>query len=267
MTTDAFDGSIPHFYEQGLGPLLFHWSAEELARCIEARPDQRVLETACGTGIATEALRKGLPEEVGIVATDLHQPMLDEAMERRGSLPGVEFQAADAQALPFADGAFDAVACQFGIMFFPDKALALREARRVLVPGGQLAFSVWDSLEANPSAKIAHETIAGFFPEDPPRFLEIPFGYQDEQEIRELVTEAGFSEVGFRAVDRQMELPSARGVAEGYVQGNPTVTAIRERGRVEPEVVVDAVHEALVQAFGEAPMRTPLRAIFVTARR
>ncbi len=97
MTTNAFDGPIPQFYEQGLGPLLFHCSAEELAGCVEARPGRRVLETACGTGIATEALRKGLSEEVGIVATDLHEPMLEVATSPRGSLPGVEVQVADAQ--------------------------------------------------------------------------------------------------------------------------------------------------------------------------
>ena len=66
-------------------------------------------------------------------------------------------------ALPFEDGAFDALVCQFGVMFFPDKDKAYRETYRVLSPGGCYHFNVWDSFEFNPFARVVHETVAGFF--------------------------------------------------------------------------------------------------------
>ena len=107
-----------------------------------------LLETACGTGILTRALAARLPEAVAITATDLNEPMLDFA-RLQPSGGRVAWRQADAQALPFSDGTFDAVVCQFGVMFFPDKQRAYREVFRLLKPGGRFLFSVWDRLETN----------------------------------------------------------------------------------------------------------------------
>src|SRR5690606_15782855 len=130
----------------------------------------RILETAAGTGIVTRALAEKLTSNVAIMATDLNQAMLDLAATRFAA-PNVEWRQVDAQSLPFEDGAFEAVACQFGVMFFPDKQAAYREALRVLKPGGPLVFSVWDRLEANEVSRIVAESVARQFPEDPPRFI------------------------------------------------------------------------------------------------
>src|SRR5450432_3073033 len=78
-------------------------------------------------GVVTRALAAVLPESVSIVATDLNQSMLDMASEV-GTRRPVEWRQADAMDLPFADGTFDAVICQFGVMFFPDKPKAFSEA-------------------------------------------------------------------------------------------------------------------------------------------
>lgn len=267
MSTTAFTGSIPEHYERSLAPLLFHWSAEELAARVGVPAGGRLLETACGTGIATEALRTALPADVDIVATDLNEAMLAVATARRGALPGVSFQVADAQELDFADASFDAVACQFGIMFMPDRELALREAARVLKPGGLLVFSTWDSLEANAPAGIACASIASHFPEDPPRFLELPFSMHDEDELRELALSAGLQDVGVHRVQQALELPSARAPAEGFVLGTPNIHAIEERGGADPETVIEGVRSALAEALGDTPMRTDLSCFFVTGRR
>jgi ubiquinone/menaquinone biosynthesis C-methylase UbiE len=143
VTTDAvFSGSIPSLYDKYLGPLIFEPYAQDLANRLSALNAERVLETAAGTGIVTRALERSLSPRGSIVATDLNQPMLDHAAERIPS-SRVSWQKADAQALPFPDGAFDAVICQFGVMFFPDRQKAYREARRVLKPGGHFIFNVW----------------------------------------------------------------------------------------------------------------------------
>jgi ubiquinone/menaquinone biosynthesis C-methylase UbiE len=114
----AFSGSIPALYDRLLVPMLFRPWADDLAERIAALAPRDVLEIAAGTGVVTERLARDLPN-ANIVATDLNPAMLDEA---RRHAPGVSFQAADAQALPFADASFDAIACQFGMMFYPRPA-------------------------------------------------------------------------------------------------------------------------------------------------
>src|SRR5205085_7260156 len=113
----------------------------------------RVLELACGTGVVTRALAASLPAPVSIVATDLNPAMLEEA-QKQPIAREVAWQPADACALPFAHGGFDAVVCQFGAMFFPDRVQGYAEARRVLAPGGSLVFNVWDDIASNEFADV-----------------------------------------------------------------------------------------------------------------
>lgn len=143
-----FAGSIPASYDRYLGPLLFRPYAADLAARLAAEPCTRALELAAGTGIVTAEAARALPT-TRIVATDISPAMLDVAAGRQDT-SGVEFRVADAQDLPFDDGSFDAVFCQFGVMFLPDRARAYGEMRRVLRPGGRLLFSVWDSIEHSP---------------------------------------------------------------------------------------------------------------------
>ena len=164
-----FAGSIPGLYDRYLGPLLFEPYAEEVARRVQAYAPGNILETACGTGIVTEALHRALPG-AHIVATDLNPAMLDVASHRIQS-DNVRFEQADAQQLPFPDENFDLVICQFGAMFFPDKVKATAEARRVLRYGGRYVAIIWDRLERNAASQMAHQAVAGLYPTDPPTFL------------------------------------------------------------------------------------------------
>ena len=175
-----FAGSIPELYDRYLVPLIFEPYARDLAPGSPPSQPARVLETAAGTGVATRALARALPASVTIVATDLNQPMLDyrRLAHRRGQRHLAAGRCDDSS--PSATAAFDAVACQFGAMFFPDKVAAYREARRVLQPGGRFLFNVWDRIEDNELAEIVTEAVASLFPEDPPLFLaRTPHGYHD----------------------------------------------------------------------------------------
>src|SRR4029077_6587426 len=116
-----------------------------------------VLELACGTGILTRTLRNAYPTSVKIVATDLNQAMIDCAREGFAGDDSVTWSVADATSLPYPSGAFDAIVCQFGFMFFPDKPASFRECLRLLSPGGTLIFNVWDALERNEIVRIAFE--------------------------------------------------------------------------------------------------------------
>jgi len=144
----AFAGSIPEVYEKYLVPLIFEPYALDLAARLAALSLTNLLELAAGTGVVTRRLALELPEGVTLTATDLNQSMLDVAAST-GTHRAVTWSQADALQLPFANATFDAVVCQFGAMFFPDKPRAFAEARRVLRPGGVFLFNVWDRIEEN----------------------------------------------------------------------------------------------------------------------
>ncbi len=262
-----FTDSIPKDYDTYLGPFLFEFYAADLARRLALDSGGSILETACGTGISTEFLRRATCDGVSIVATDLSEAMLDVARDRRGHLENVRFQQADATALPFEDQSFDAVGSQFGLMFMPDKLRAMREAHRVLRPGGQLLFNVWDDLPSNPFVQVAQDAIATFFDEDPPQFLYSPWSYHEHGPIRALLSEAGFSRPELHTVSHVAERPTAAEVATGLVRGNPTINDVRGRANVSVDDVIDAVAAALERSFGTAPFRAPMQAIVVTAER
>lgn len=267
-----FVDSVPEMYDRHLGPLLFEQYARDLATRLAAskQPLARVLEIAAGTGIVTEQLARQLPQETTIVATDLNPPMLAVAQRRlrdETSPSRIEWREADATNLPFPDQAFDAVVCQFGVMFFPDKPRAARETHRVLVAGGRWLFNVWGNLAENPIPRIAHETITSYFRDDPPQFYQVPFSMHDERATSELVAGAGFTDVSVTPVRFTAESPSAHHAAVGLVRGNPVLAAIEERGTVGADEIIDAVAAALARELGDKPMRAPMLAYVVSGRK
>ncbi|MDB5563214.1 MAG: ubiquinone biosynthesis protein UbiE [Hyphomicrobiales bacterium] len=267
MNSDArFTGSIPQYYDQDLGPMIFVDYAAEMARRVAAIAPKRVLETAAGTGIVTRALRDALRSDARLMVTDLNPPMLDMARTKYGPGEQEEFQPADAMALPFADGSFDAVVCQFGVMFFPDKPKSYAEVHRVLAPGGHYLFSVWDAHRYNPFGRIAHEVAGGFFPADPPQFYSVPFSCSHIDPVKEDLIEANFGEISAAVLTLEKQVPDAAAFARGLVFGNPLREPILARGG-DPEAVVAAVREELNREFGADPGRMPLQAIMFSARK
>lgn len=263
----AFTGSIPQLYHRHLGPVLFAPCAEDLATRLALRPGARVLEVACGTGIVTRELLTRLPADGRVAATDLNPAMLELAREHLAADPRLELRTADAQQLPFADGAFDHYVCQFGVMFFPDKVAALREARRVLAPGGEVLLNTWGSLAQNDFARIGHTVIGSFFPSEPPTFYLTPFGWHDHDTIRAAFAAAGFGQVHVAAVERPTTAVAAADFARGIVRGNPVAMAIQERLGDAHERIADAVAAELVAVGGDRPWRGTLRALVVRAAR
>jgi SAM-dependent methyltransferase len=263
----SFVGNIPEHYDSGLGPVIFVDYATDIATRTAACAPARVLETAAGTGIVTRQLRDLLLPGVHVTATDLNAPMLEVARTKFKSGEKVDFRPADAAALPFSDGAFDAVVCQFGVMFFPQKDASYREVYRVLASGGRYLFSVWDSHQYNPFGRIAHEITARFFPADPPQFYTVPFSYYQIDPIKESLISAGFTDINVAVVRLEKEIPDATRFARGLVHGNPLIDQIKLRGGVDPDRIVAALAQALRQEFGADPGRMPLQAIIFSASR
>lgn len=267
-TTDAtFAGSIPALYEQYLGSLLFQPFAEDLAARLRSIERGRILETAAGTGIVTRMLAKTLPPDTEIVATDLNQAMLDLAQTKLQA-PQVTWRQVDAQTLPFEDGSFDAVVCQFGVMFFPDKQAAFREALRVLKPDGVFLFNVWDNLDVNPMSKVVSDQAIASFPDNPPRFFErTPFGYNDEDLIRGELQRAGFETVSIERVEKTSQAASARDAAIGLTQGTPLRGELEARAPGRLDEITEKAATALAQRFGNGSFENRMGALVVLARR
>jgi ubiquinone/menaquinone biosynthesis C-methylase UbiE len=255
-----FQGAIPGNYDRYLGPVIFEPWAKDLVSRLAGRKYERVLEIACGTGIVTRQLRDALLATTEIVATDLNRDMFEFAKPKFTNHENVIWQQADACALPFANCSFDAAVCQFGVMFVPDKAGAMRESYRVLRSGGVFLFNVWDSFEANPFGQIAHATIGSFFDHDPPRFYEIPFGFHDPTIIQKLLQEAGFQNVESFSETKPCRSCSAREFATGLVRGNPVGAEATERG-VDPEQLIAAIAKRIAERFGDAPVESTMCAI------
>ena len=269
MDRDAtgFVGSIPDLYDRGLGPMIFADYATDLAQRVAVCRPARVLETAAGTGIVTRRLRDLLPAGVQLTATDLSPEMLEFARAKFAAGEQVEFKPADAMVLPFADGSFDVVACQFGVMFFPDKDKSYREVYRVLASEGRYLFSVWDSHRYNPFARVAHQVVGSFFPIDPPQFYRVPFSCHQIDPIKEALLEAGFSGIDVAVVRVEKEIPDTELFVRGLVYGNPLIDQVRARGGAEPERLVEAMTQALRREFGADPGLMPLQAIAFSAKK
>ncbi len=263
MTKQAsnFIGSIPQHYDQFLGPRIFHGFADDLAGRVAELIPGSVLELAAGTGIVTRRLRDALPADCSLIASDLNPPMLEVAKLKFKPDENLRLEPADAMNLPYDDSSFDAVVCQFGIMFFPEKQRSYEEVRRVLKPGGSYIFSAWGSWENNPFAQIAHEAVAEFFPENPPGFYKVPFAYHDADEIRESVYGAGFSRVTMQRLQLTSAIPSATEFATGLIFGNPLFEEITTRAG-DPDQVCSAVAAAIDDKLGKS---MPLEALIITA--
>jgi ubiquinone/menaquinone biosynthesis C-methylase UbiE len=263
----AFAGSIPQRYDEYLGPLLFEPWAIDLVSRLTIAPGDAVLELACGTGVLTQHLTAKLPLGASLTATDLDESMLAVAQRKIDPVEPVTWQTADACALPFGDDWFDTVVCQFGLMFFPDKPLALREVRRVLQPSGTFVFNVWDSLDVNPFGRIGLEVLSRFFASDPPTFCQMPWDMHDTATTTRLLEEAGFEDIHYTTQSRDARAPSTHHVATGMVTGHPVLHDIRERATAPADVIIAALIERLTAEFGAGPLTMPMRAHIFTAER
>ena len=262
-----FSGSIPELYDQHLVPMFFEPYARNLAGRVAARDVTKVLEVAAGTGVLTRALTSALPADTSIVATDLNEPMLQRASSSGTTRP-VEWQQADALQLPFADGTFDAVVCQFGVMFFSDKVRAYSEFRRVLKPSGFCAMSVWDRLEENEFAWHVTRALEPLFPDDPPRFMaRIPHGYYEQTMIAGDLAAGGFRDAQFSTVDARSRADSPYVPAFAICHGTPLRNEIEARDPSRLNEATAAATALLAHHFGIGPIEGKMRAHVVIAER
>lgn len=261
-----FSGDVPALYERLLVPLIFEPYARDMARRLGELASGNVLEVAAGTGVVTRALATALPTAVALTASDLSQAMIDRAV-RVGTDRPVRWEQADVLSLPFGNASFDAVVCQFGVMFFPVKADAFAEVHRVLRPGGRFLFNVWQRIENNEFADVVTQAVSSLFPTDPPLFLRrTPHGYHDPEIILDDLRAGGFhSRARIEPLDSQSRATTAQAIATAYCQGTPLRDDIERRapGRLAEATSVAA--DALAQRFGPADLVGRISALVITA--
>jgi SAM-dependent methyltransferase len=174
-------------------------AAEEFVKRLPITSGMKVLDVACGTGnVAIPAARKGAV----VTGVDIATNLLEQGRER-AAVEGLEvtFDEGDAEALPYADGAFDAVVTMFGAMFAPRPERVAAELARVLKPGGLLAMANW-----NPASFSGRMFKVGSMHVPPPPGLAPPVLWGDEATVRERLAE-GFTEIRTELIPVDFDMP------------------------------------------------------------
>jgi SAM-dependent methyltransferase len=251
---------MPRAYDRWLVGPVFRPFAVDLAARVTAAAPRRVLELAAGTGVLTQEIvaSSGADE---VVATDLNEAMVSYA---RAKVPAATWRAADATHLPFDAADFDLVACQFGVMFLPDKVAAFAGIRRVLAADGVFLFNAWATIDEHDFEVALTSALQAVFPDDPPTFLaSVPHGYADPETAVADVRAAGFGRVTAKTVTLEGRAPSAADLAVGYCTGTPVRAAIEQRGDLA--TATDAVAAHFQAEVGPGPITGRMTAYVVEA--
>lgn len=261
----SFAGSVPENYDRYLGPVLFEPYALDLVGRIAGAVN--ILEIACGTGRVTKHLLNTLPSSGKLVATDLNADMIAVAKTKVAD-DRVEWKVADAQELPFEDNSFDHIVCQFGVMFFPDKAKGMAEAYRVLQPGGKYIFNVWDALELNPRSALIRTVMEEIMGDEAPDFLKKgPYSYYDKEEIANLMKLSGFKDIQLGVVYKTAYYESSDDLINGFVKGSPLSAYLAEQTEELRDKITNELSRRIKAEFGESKLESPMQAIVCEGRK
>jgi ubiquinone/menaquinone biosynthesis C-methylase UbiE len=250
-------------YETQMVPAIFARWAPELVAAARPRPGERVLDIACGTGVVTRLLYERVAPNGRVVGLDLNAGMLAAARTAAHGLE-IEWLEGNATNLSLPDGAFEAVVCQQGLQFFPDKVAALREMHRVLIPAGRLAVSVFRSVEHTPGYRVLQEALARHVGAD--KAALPPFSLGDGRVIRDLMAAAGFREIRVRADVKLTRFQSAEHFIRSVIGGGPSMLgALAEQGPRVLDTIVAEVAAATVTYLDDEGWATAQVANIITA--
>ena len=238
MSQSYKDNVVP----ANLGPM-----GARLVEAAQLRPGECVLDVACGTGAVTRMAAQAVGQTGCVTGVDAGAHMLAVAStvphENGAKIRWVQ---GDATVLPFADDLFDIMLCAQGYMFVPDRVQALREAARVVVPGGRLALAVWATPEHNPYFRTMYEGLRPHIDGETAASMKLPFALADAGDLRSLFAEAGLSEVRVEAVDASLRLPPL----EQFIPRHMAAMSVAAELAVLSSVVVDALIRDMQSALG-----------------
>jgi SAM-dependent methyltransferase len=259
-----FGGKISQNYEDYLGAFLFEPYAIDLASRINWNGVTQILELACGSGRLTRHIAALLPATVAFTATDLSNDMITVAQEKVSN-DRVNWAPADMLGLPFGDGSFDLIVCQFGIMLVPDQLKALSEIFRILKRGGKLMFSTWSDLSYNKVWAITDMVLKSALGKSPMDRDPGPFALTAKDDVLNMLNRTGFSDTHATFVTNTGEIDSAKMAAYGLINGLPVALFIQKEDPDMLATILQTLEENLKAELGEHPLRTPQKALIFEA--
>ncbi len=223
---EAFARSAAENYERYFVPVIGRPVAADLVDAAALRPGERVLDVACGTGVVARLALERVGADGTVTGLDPNPGMIAVAREAAPPDATIDWHEAPAEAIPLPSESFDVALCGMGLQFFSDRLAGLREIRRVLAPGGRLVANLPGPTP--PPLRIMAEELSRHVGPETASFVEAVFSLHDADELRTLVTDAGFGDVDVQAGPRALHLPPPGEFLWQYVSSTPLAAAVAE---------------------------------------
>lgn len=253
-------GHGPRAYESYIAQPVLAPGIDSLLEAADIGPGDDVVDLACSTGVVTRTLVERVGPDGHVIAVDVNPDMLSVAQEiaKERSIEAIDWREGDAGSLPLEDDSVDAMVCQQGMQFFPDRLAAMREARRALKPGGRFAFSVLRGIEENPFQRAIAEALDAHVGPDAAAVVYTPFSMNDPEAIKVQVAEAGFRDVHIQLETTTVRHPSLDELVPGYLNATPAAQALAEIAEPTQQRILDTVSTSLTDYLDGNGLAAPL---------
>jgi ubiquinone/menaquinone biosynthesis C-methylase UbiE len=259
-----YSGSAPENYEKYFVPAIAAPIAEDLMEAASIQPGERVLDVACGTGVVTRLAAERAGNDGQVAGLDVNPAMLAVARSLTPSGTSMDWYETSAEAMPLADGAFDVVLCQMGLQFIANKHQALEEMRRVLRPGGRIVLNLPGPAPAF-FADFA-QALARHIDPKAARFVQVVFSLHSEEELRSLMTAAGFKDVKIAKAKKTLRLPPPQEFLWQYAHSTPLRELVTRASDAQRAALTDDVVEGWQGAVGDGVLMLDVDMTSVMAR-
>jgi ubiquinone/menaquinone biosynthesis C-methylase UbiE len=264
-------GNAADVYERELVPAVFASWAPFVVALAAPQSGERVLDVACGTGVVARLAAQRVGGTGQVVGLDLNPGMLAVAAvvapPASPTCAPITWREASAMAMPLADAAFDIVYCQLGLQFFADRATALHEMYRMLVPGGRLALMVWRTIQYSPGFGVLAAALERHVSTEAAAIMRAPFALGEAEELQTLLVAAGFRDVVIRPETGIVRFPSATHLVQSYVAGSPLAGHVAKATEEARTALLSEVRVALQSYVSESGLTFPIEAHLASARK
>ncbi len=260
-------GSAAEIYERYLVPAVFAPWAPLLVTLAELKPGERVLDLACGTGVAARTAAQTVGKDGKVIGLDLNPAMLAVARSIPTLDAQIDWREGEAVALSFPDSSFDLVLCQLGLQYFTDREAALREMHRVLVPRGRAAIMVWRPIQHSPGFRVLAKALEKHISADAAKIMQAPFSLGSAKELHSLIEGAGFHSVLIRLSIGTVRFYSPEDFIRYYAAGSPLAGHVAKADDDSRRDMIEEVASELSTYLDDEGLVFPIEANLAIARK